>query len=327
MMMLLSTRREPTQVSVHVPPPSVGDRPKILCATDLSPRSEEAVRRALSLCDALGGQALLLHVVDSDVPMRLAGRRAERAYSALRWLARQFAYLRAQAELSVRIGPAYATIARAARTWGADLIVIGAHRTTSAGGLTWSTAERIAHRAGRPVLVVNTDASRDYSGVMFAARKSLGSFVQLADRFDLFDTAHVSVVPHSSQTDRMLQRLTEWAKSAQAALSARLQALVHRRSRRAIEEAGLHLLGFEILSGRPTPHSLLARMKKARGPQLLVAATNRRSLIMRTLARTTAILALRTKVCDVLVASEACARRMHQGRVKLSADVCESLRC
>jgi nucleotide-binding universal stress UspA family protein len=327
-MMLLSTRKEPRQVSVHVPPPSAVDRLKILCATDLSPRSEEAVRRALSLSEALGAEALLLHIVDSDVPMRLAGRRAERAHTALRWLARQFSHLRVQPELSVRIGHPYTTVARAARSWHADLIVIGAHRTASAGGLTWSSAERIAHRAGRPVLVVNTDASRDYGGVMFAARKSLGSFVQLADRFDLFDTAHVSIVPHLSLTDRILRQLAEWTKSACASHSARLQQLIYRRSRRTIEQAGLHLLGFEIVSGRSTPHSLLARIKKAKGPQLFVAATDRRSLIVRTLARTTAILALRTGVCDVLVASDACARRMHQsGGFRFSADACESLRC
>jgi nucleotide-binding universal stress UspA family protein len=327
MMMLLSTKKEPRQVSVHVPPSTV-DRPKILCATDLSPRSDEAVRRTLSLCETLGGQALLLHIVDSEVPMRLAGRRAERAHAALSWLARQYSHLRAQPELSVRIGHPYTTIARAARAWDADLIVIGAHRTASAGGLTWSTAERIAHRAGRPVLVVNTDASRDYSGVMFAARKSLGSFVQLADRFDLFDTAHVSIVPHLSLTDRTLRQLAEWTKSARASYSTRLQQLIRRRSQGAIEQAGLHLLGFEIVSERSTPHSLLARIKKARGSQLLVTAADRRSLIVRALARTTAILALRTRACDVLVAPTSVVRRLHRdGSARSSVELCESLRC
>src|SRR5690606_24095422 len=116
---------------VHTPPQRAAFRPKILCATDLSSKSEYAVARAMNLSEALGGRTLLLHVVGNDVPLRLAGRRADRAHSALQWHARQFAHLRVKPELSVRLGPPYATIARAALSWGADLVVLGLHRSRS----------------------------------------------------------------------------------------------------------------------------------------------------------------------------------------------------
>ncbi len=301
--MMLSANRQPTQYALHAPPSRAAFRPKILCATDLSSKSEYAIARAMNLSEALDGRALLLHVVGDDVPLRLTGRRADRAQSALQWHARQFAQLRVKPELSVRVGPPYATIARAALSWGADLVVLGLHRSRLSNPLAWSTAERIAHRVRRPVLVINTDAKRDYNAVTFVAGRSASLGVQLADQFDLFSTAHVSFVPFLPTRERAALRLAQWPRG-NASLAQRLNRFVNRSTREAIEDAGLHLMGFEILGADATPRALMSRIKKGKKPQLLVAGVSRNPLRLRSLPRLSALSALRTRVCDVLLFPE-----------------------
>ncbi len=301
--MLLTANSTPERVAIHVVPTQSAVRPRILCAMDLSSRSELALKRAVRLCDSVDGQLMLLHVVADDVPLRLAGRRAERAQTALEWYAKELRHLRRAPELSVRIGAPYSTIARAAREWGADLIVVGRPRKRSASLLRYTSAERIAHGRRAPVLVVNSEARGDYRGVTFYARRSLELFVQLADRFDLYDTAHVAVASPASRVVDLAHGLAALPGIRNIALATAIRHRTHRRAQRMFEDAGIHLLGFEIVTGRPTPRKLLARIKQANRPQLLVTAVNRTSLLTRARQRTLALLALRTQACDVLITS------------------------
>lgn len=307
--MLFAARTPVHRASVHVVPSYSAARPRILCATDLSSRSEHAIQRALRVCDAVDGQLMLLHVVGDDVPMRLAGRRAERAHTALRWQVKHLRDLKHVPDVSVRIGHPYNTIARAAREWGADLIVVGMHRKESMARFGYTTAERIAHRSRRPVLVVNTEANREYCGVTFCARRSLERFVQLADRFDLYDVAHVAVALPRSPLHAIGHAFAAIASMSRRSFAVALRERAHQRVQRMLEDTGMHLLGFEIVGGRPTPRRLLARIKQANAPQLLVVDVDRMSLVTRALPRTTALLALRSRACDVLIAPAASARR------------------
>ena len=310
--MMLTTSAQPARVFLHEAPSSLPTGFRILCATDLSPRSEHAIERAIRLSETVDAQCMLLHVVAEDVPMRLTGRRAERAQATLEWHLRRLAHRRVGASVSVRVGDPYSTIVRVAKDWGADLIVLGSHRRRSADTLILSTAERISQRARRPVLVVNADARHDYSGVTFVAREHIGLYVQLADQFELFDAAHVSVVPHVSTLDRVALACSRAIDSHGSRLSSQLYRRVQRRAQRRtqawIEEAGLHLLGFEIVARPITARLLLSRVTKGKGPKLLVAGLNRTFTFSRGLARLAAGMAVRTGACDVLLASDKAAR-------------------
>ena len=318
--MMLTTSAKPARVFLHEVPTSVPAGFRILCASDLSSRSEHAIQRAINLSETVNAQCLLLHVVSEDVPMRLTGRRAERAQATLEWHLRRLAHRRAEASLSVRVGDPYSTIVRVAKEWGADLIVLGSHRRRSADTLILPTAERISRRARRPVLVVNADARQDYSGVTFVARDRIGLYVQLADQFELFDAAHVSVVPHVGTLDRMAlacsRAIQSPINSRGSGLSSQLYRRVQRRAQRRaqrrtqawIEEAGLHLLGFEIVARPISARLLMSRVTRGKGPQLLVAGLNRTLSFSRGLARLAAGRAVRTGACDVLLASDKAAR-------------------
>jgi nucleotide-binding universal stress UspA family protein len=305
--MLLSASRPAAKLVLHETPKYSAPKLRILCATDLSPRSEPAIERALRLAHTLSAECMLLHVVSDDVALRIAGRRAERGHTALQWHVRQFASLKVDPKISVRVGDPYETIARAASDWDAHLIVLGTQRRRSiAKGRT--SAERISHRVRRPVLIVNSRASREYSSVMFAAAKNVGPYVQLADQLAMLDTAHVSVVPHVGRTDRAALFISRRLGSRGSKLATALQHRMHRRMQTWIEEAGLHLLAFEIVSRPTKPRALLARLTKKAGPQLLVVPAKRTALFGSNLASSAASIALRTSACDVLLGCEASTR-------------------
>lgn len=156
-------------------------RPRILCATDLWARSDFALRRTLSLVEASGAKSLLLHVVDGDKPLRLAGRMADRAHNVLAWRVRQWGLLAEPPEISVRVGQAHRLVARVAQDWRADLIVLGAYRPRLADWLLGTTAERLVAAANSAVLIVNTEPVSAYSEVTFAAASvdSAGSLVRI----------------------------------------------------------------------------------------------------------------------------------------------------
>lgn len=307
-LLTLSANRPAPKLVLHEAPQYSTPKMRILCATDLSSRSDPAVARALRMAHTLNAKCMLLHVVSDDVALRLAGRRAERAHNALHWQARQFAHLRVKPKISVRVGDPYRMIAQAASTWGAHLIVLGAQRSRSISRPRRTSGEWISNRVGRPVLIVNSKADRDYSSVMFAGAKNIGPYIQLVDQLALLDAAHVSVVPHLSGLDRLAMLVSRAAGARGAKLVSALQRRLHRSTQSWIEEAGLHLLGFEIVSRPAKPRAMLARLTKKSAPQLLVAPAMRSAIVGRNLESASAEIALATAACDVLIACETSAR-------------------
>ncbi len=165
------------------------ERPKlrVLCATDLRTRSDFALQRTLSLAAASNAQSLLLHVVDAEKPLRLAGCMADRAHNALAWRVRQWGRLIEPPDISVRIGQPHRLVARVARDWCPDLIVLGSYRPRTADWLLGTTAERLAARARCAVLVVNADPTAAYAAITFAAASidSARSLAQIVSRLGI----------------------------------------------------------------------------------------------------------------------------------------------
>jgi nucleotide-binding universal stress UspA family protein len=112
--------------------------PRILCATDLSPRCESAVRRGTLLAKQMDALLLLVHVVDDAQPQEVIASEMKRARIALE--ARQ---LTSAAEIAVRVGRPDRTIARVVGEWDPDLVVLGAYRERPGERLSGTTAERV----------------------------------------------------------------------------------------------------------------------------------------------------------------------------------------
>lgn len=138
---------------------------KILVPTDLSPASKKALWYALRIAEVRNSEITLLHVLEPQDPVALAGRPPAAAFSeqelakpeeGLRGLVDSAKAAGAVETKSIlRNGVATHEIIEAAKELDVDLIVIATH-----GFAGWkrfaigSTAERVARAATCPVLVV-----------------------------------------------------------------------------------------------------------------------------------------------------------------------------
>ena len=194
-MTLQNVRRIESEVLPHAL--RVSERPatqkRVLCATDLSPRSQRAVARAALLTKQLDARLMLLHVIDPD-------EFTERSIDARNDIAQQLAStgvaLDREPEILVRHGSYGEAIAALANEIDADVIVLGAQRRKALAPLLGTKAERIVALAGRPALIVNLDSHVRYGAVVIAAELSDAfiQVVQVASSLKFLDAGTVSIV-------------------------------------------------------------------------------------------------------------------------------------
>ena len=137
----------------------------ILCPTDLSPDSDEALRYAIALSRAYNAELILLHcdvsvngqeTSDADGKATQAIREALQKHSGsadlvgLDWRS-----------LIVNCDDTGAAIVREAANYSVDLIVMRSRRRPHRAALLGSTAESVSRMAPCPVLVMHTD-ERDW---------------------------------------------------------------------------------------------------------------------------------------------------------------------
>jgi nucleotide-binding universal stress UspA family protein len=143
---------------------------RLICATDLSARSDRAVRRAAMLARACGAELLLLHVVDDDQPARLVEAGLREAAELLRAQVAGLAELNGlPTQVLVQTGDAFDAILRAAQAQGADLVVLGTPRRGLLRNMVvGTTAERVVRGGCCPVLMVNLLPTGPYRRILAA---------------------------------------------------------------------------------------------------------------------------------------------------------------
>jgi nucleotide-binding universal stress UspA family protein len=138
----------------------------ILCPTDLSPDSDEALRYAIALSRAYNALLILLHC---DLTDERAMRNYDDAGRAIRTALEAHAGVNGidglkWKSLVVNSDDAGETIAREAAANGADLIVMRSRRRPHRAALLGSTAESVSRTAPCPVLVMHSDERGWVSG-------------------------------------------------------------------------------------------------------------------------------------------------------------------
>lgn len=159
----------------------------ILLASDLSERSQRALRRAISLARQFDSRLSVLHVVDDDRPQSLIDEAMRGAQAALAdELERTAKDLAPAPVVSIGLGDPFRVIADEAGRLDVDLVVMGSHRKRLLGDIfTGTTIERVMRLGGRPVLMVNRDDEAPYSGVLAAVDLSEASVHALGTARDL----------------------------------------------------------------------------------------------------------------------------------------------
>lgn len=165
-----------------------------LAATDLSERSDRAVRRAMRLARQHHGRAHVLHVVDEALPGEMAElwRREAAAH-----LARAVASWGGDDSVltQVEVGDPLTIIAGEARRLGADAVVFGVHRPRPfLDALRGTTVERMVRLIDRPALLVRETADHDYARVLAPVSFSAACAMALSTARRLAPEAEIAAV-------------------------------------------------------------------------------------------------------------------------------------
>jgi nucleotide-binding universal stress UspA family protein len=277
---------------------------RILFATDFSPRSDRAGRRAALLARQMGAGIVIVHVVDDDRPPRLVQRARAEALDLLEEMRRTFAETDGiDCDVTVALGEAFAGTLAAASDTGADVIVIGPHRRRILKDVfIGTTAERTVRGAGRPVLMANGTPAGPYRNVLVATDLSdcSSAALRLCDRWGLGETASVSLVHVFDAPARGLMRSASVTQDA-------IADYVSEETERAESELraflARHAFGADRILLRPAAGPVAAEILKAAGEcdaHLIVVGTHGRTGIAKALLGSVTEYLLRTAECDVL---------------------------
>ena len=275
---------------------------RLLCATDLSPRSRPAVVRATLLANRLDAQLVLLHVMEPDKPI-------DRASHAKEQMARQLSSLGLSAAhapvIELRTGDYIQSIATVAEQTHATLVILGSQKPASLASLIGPTAEQIVMLTGYPVLIANRDSREQYSSVLMAAELSDAFIrvVRIAAQSGLLAAESVSVV-HGFESPyrgalyaggfdaRAGERyMEEWDRAANA------------RMLRKLETAGVQSARFRLVFQQARPIRAIQQLVRTIQPDLLIVGTKERSMLNRMMRGSASNDILRRMECDILVAA------------------------
>lgn len=289
-------------------------RPRVLCATDLRPRSERAVSRAHAIARGLGAQLLLLHVVDSADSARVIRRRGARARFMLDAQARKLARLGNGAQISVRSAQPHQAIADVAIEWDADLVVLGPYRRRFGDSFRGTTAERVIRIADRPVLVVNRESAGPYEHVLLAAdlsRMSIG-IAHVTKELGLLEGARGSVVHALQHTRGVMLHLAGVSESEVGNYQQSLRELASHEIDTLLASAGLNAARFSVFSQQNSPFRAIEQVANRIESDLVVVGTSRFPLFKRVFIGSVSNEVLRGIEHDVLLVSPVAARRAHR---------------
>lgn len=174
---------------------------RILIATDLSARSDRALRRAVLLATQLGAALEIVHVIDETVPTDAVQSYETAARSTIEQLLSTIEPApKTKPELTLVRGHDYDAILRRAAESGADLIVLGITRHNIYELFRGTTAERVVRVGDVPVLMAKDPANAPYARVLLAtdnspsATRALGAAMGVAPGAEL-QLLHVVHVP------------------------------------------------------------------------------------------------------------------------------------
>lgn len=272
----------------------------ILVASDLSARSDWAIERAAKLAADHDCRLIVLHVVDDELPARVADRLREEAEASLREVVSGLAP--STVEIKCMFGEHFAAIIDAAENVEADLVVIGKHREDALLDLfRGSTGERVIRFGKRPVLVVKRRPSHSYSRLMAAidfspvSARAIAFAAELVRSSPSIHVVHAFHIPfkgflHGGKSfDRMAKRQQEAFGRNLSAEMEKFFALLTvdtARIERTFEE------------GIPRDVILQAILKNS--PDLVVVGTHGRSGLARAIVGSVAESILSEAPCDVL---------------------------
>ncbi|WP_299042500.1 universal stress protein [uncultured Tateyamaria sp.] len=271
----------------------------VLVATDLSARSDRAVRRAAQIARDHGARLRVMTVLDDAMPADLIAMVHDRTQSTI-------AHFVASAcdgvDVTVDVQPGDPTTAIVqACTADVDLLVMGTHRARAIlDAIRETTMQRIARLTATPVLLVTDRADHPYAKVVAACDFSPASSAALRLAHLIAPAAHITPVHtlHIPYAGRLSH-----STAAADAIEASFRHEAESAARTWLERETLptqHMADLEIIPG--SPMQILHGKVDHAGVDLITVGAHGRVGAARSLLGSLATDLMRDPPCDVLIA-------------------------
>ena len=279
---------------------------KLLCATDLLPKTEAAIERAGFLSEALGAELTVVHAVSPEAAdggtleqrmRRRSARLATRTSAPVwRWESR--------ANVNVSCGRPARVVLDTAYRQDARLVILGPHRADAfADAISGTITEKVLGAAACPVLIAQQEMRGDYRNVLVALDGSQKS-AQLLREVEALALAQDSFVTalhaHEPLYEGMMNTvgvgagsIVNYAAASRDQAASHIGALIAANS----QDAGRYRLS--IVEARPG--SAILRAVESLKPDLVVLGTRGHGRFRRALLGSVASEVLRAVQCDVLL--------------------------
>jgi nucleotide-binding universal stress UspA family protein len=274
---------------------------RLLLATDLLPRCDRALERAVELARRWQAELHVLNVIENELlpaanlKREVEDRRAE-AEAMLAPFTRRGEF---RPKIDVMVGGAAGAVTEAARSTRADLIVMSPARYDSLmTAVLGSTVDRVLRHAAQPVLIVKRRGAAPYRTILVAVDLSETSAYALGTALRLFPAARFTVVHAYEMPFAGFMR----SKSAEVEISA-----THEKAAATLVEAELARLGagarrprVEVRAERGSPDDVVFRRLHEAATDLLVLGTQGITGVRRAVIGSTAERLIETVPCDIL---------------------------
>lgn len=274
---------------------------RLLCATDLLPKSENAVERSGILAQQLGAELSLLHVVSPSASDRVLEESLQIAIDSLRARARPPQWRHGPTpSVMIRTGNPARLVCDAIEKEQSDLLILGPQqRRDVLGGMSGTIVEKVLSARKCPLLLVQGNAEVSYKRIMFALDVSpeAALAVRAAESLVLTPDTQATVMHVSAPPLRGM------VPSANADIAARVAeqeaaASIHDLLRRESDDADR----YEVLVEEGHPIPAILRAVEVHRPQLLVMGTRAVGRMRRALLGSVASQLLKEiAACDMLV--------------------------
>ena len=205
---------------------------KIVVATDLSERSDRALRRAMHLAKAHAATLDVVSVVDDAHPKGIVDETAERVRKHLEQVARADGVT---TEITVETGDVYETLVQRVNAEDADLVILGLHRPRVLfDAIRETTMERLVQGAKKPVLLVKEPGGAAYERVLApvsfspACEAALAAAIRIAEEAE-YELFHAWMVPFGGLTGGQESDYADQVRAETKALAEAWQGLIDPR--------------------------------------------------------------------------------------------------
>jgi len=281
---------------------------RILCATDLLPRSEAAIERAGFLADELGADLTLLHVVVPSESERALEQTLQTALAHTRARAKPPLWRAQRApNVTVRTGNPTRIILDTVAQSKARLLILGPHRKRPLRDVLEGTiAEKALAAKNCPVLVVQDEARGPYRRVLLALDLSEASASAIRAAESLVLAPHVDArIVHAHEppyqgmlyyagvgVDSVVRYAGSWRREAKRAV------------RDLLKYESAQFARYDVhIEQQPAAAGILRTIERYQ-PDLLVMGTHGGGRLRRALVGSVANRVLHESTCDVLIVPE-----------------------